>query len=189
MTAENVLMWVLALGAVAGGLDHLLGDRTGLGKRFEEGFQLLGPTALSMAGILCLVPLLSSFVQRCFLPLWPWQEVDPSILAGVLAIDMGGYQLAVSSARDPAMGLFSGVIVASTLGCTLSFTIPTGMQLLKGEDRTAFSRGILIGLCTLPGALKHSTGRASTTAMPMEASRTLSFSLLIALPDFYKIAN
>ncbi len=153
MTAQNAIMWVLALGAVVGGIDHLLGDRTGLGKRFEEGFQLLGPTALSMAGILCLVPLLSALVQRCLLPLWRWQSVDPSILAGVLAIDMGGYQLALTSARDPAVGLFSGVIVASTLGCTLSFTVPTGMQLLKGEDRTAFSRGILIGLCALPAAL------------------------------------
>ncbi|MCC8100243.1 MAG: ethanolamine utilization protein EutH [Clostridiales bacterium] len=153
MTAENVLMWVLALGAVLGGLDHLLGDRTGLGKRFEEGFQLLGPTALSMAGILCLAPLLSALVQRVVLPLWPWQAVDPSILAGVLAIDMGGYQLAVSTARDPAVGLFSGIVVASTLGCTLSFTVPTGMQLLEGEDRAAFSQGILIGLCTLPAGL------------------------------------
>ncbi|MCD7739055.1 MAG: ethanolamine utilization protein EutH [Lachnospiraceae bacterium] len=57
---QTVIMWILALGAVIGGIDHLLGDRTCLGKRFEEGFQLLGPTALSMAGILCLVPLLAA---------------------------------------------------------------------------------------------------------------------------------
>ena len=54
---NTLIMWVMACGAVLGGLDRILGNRFGLGKRFEEGFELLGATALSMAGIICLVPL------------------------------------------------------------------------------------------------------------------------------------
>ena len=44
---NTVIMWLMAFGAVLGGLDRILGNRFGLGKRFEEGFELLGATALS----------------------------------------------------------------------------------------------------------------------------------------------
>lgn len=41
---NTLIMWVMACGAVLGGLDRILGNRFGLGKRFEEGFELLGAT-------------------------------------------------------------------------------------------------------------------------------------------------
>ena len=47
----EIIMWILAACALLGGLDRLAGNRFGLGKRFEEGFMLLGPTALSMGWI------------------------------------------------------------------------------------------------------------------------------------------
>ena len=56
---DKIIMWIMAVGAVIGGIDYILGNRFGFGKRFEEGFLLLGPTALSMAGIICLTPILS----------------------------------------------------------------------------------------------------------------------------------
>ena len=56
---ETVIMWIMAAGALIGGADRLLGNRLGLGEKFEEAFLLLGSTALSMAGIICLVPLVS----------------------------------------------------------------------------------------------------------------------------------
>ena len=61
---NTLIMWVMACGAVLGGLDRILGNRFGLGKRFEEGFELLGATALSMAGIICLVPLLTLGLEK-----------------------------------------------------------------------------------------------------------------------------
>ena len=54
---NTTIMWIMAAGAATGGLDRICGNRLGLGKRFEEGFMLLGATALSMAGIICLTPL------------------------------------------------------------------------------------------------------------------------------------
>ena len=60
---NQIIMWIMAVGAVLGGLDRIAGNRFGLGKRFEEGFNLLGPTALSMAGIICLTPFLSRFLR------------------------------------------------------------------------------------------------------------------------------
>ena len=121
---EQAILWILAAGALVGGLDLLIGNRFGLGERFEEGFKLLGPTALSMAGILCLAPLLSNAFRVTIAPLLQNLHLDPAMLGGILAIDMGGYQMAVDLAQSPDVGRYAGILVASTLGCTISFTIP-----------------------------------------------------------------
>jgi len=150
---DKIVMYIMAAGAVIGGVDRLLGNRLGLGRRFEEGFMLLGPTALSMAGIICLTPVIASALESAVVPLWQKIGLDPGMLGGILAIDMGGYQLSADLAASEEVGLFSGIIVSSTLGCTVSFTIPVGMGMLRGEDKPAFAKGMLIGLATLPAAL------------------------------------
>ena len=43
---DKIMMWVMAICAMIGGVDQLAGNKFGLGRRFEDGFQLLGPTAL-----------------------------------------------------------------------------------------------------------------------------------------------
>ena len=146
------MLWLLAAGALIGGIDCLFGNRLGLGERFEEGFRLLGPTALSMAGILCLSPLIVRVLSLTLSPLWKTIGLDPGMLGGFIPIDMGGYQTAVDLASDPAVGLYAGILVSATLGCTLAFTIPMGMGLLGPEDTKAFSQGILIGLVPMPAA-------------------------------------
>lgn len=146
-------MWLLAIGAAVGGLDCLLGNRLKLGERFEEGFRLLGSTALSMAGILCLAPLLTKALSCTLAPVWKSVGLDPGMLGGILPVDMGGYQTALGLAQDRLAGRYAGILVSSTLGCTLGFTIPMGMGLLERKDTEAFSRGILIGLGPMPLAL------------------------------------
>ena len=136
-----------------GGLDRLFGNRLGLGERFEAGFKLLGPTALSMAGILCLTPALSSLIGAAAAPACAALGFDPAVLAGVLAIDMGGYPLAMELADDPLVGRYAGILVAATLGCTVTFTLPVGMGALAAADRTPFARGMLYGLVSLPAGL------------------------------------
>ena len=37
---NQIIMWIMAVGAVLGGVDRIAGNRFGLGKRFEEGFTL-----------------------------------------------------------------------------------------------------------------------------------------------------
>ena len=150
---NRVLMILMALGAVCGGVDRILGNRFGLGKRFEEGFMLLGPIALSMAGIMCLMPALSAALERVIAPPMAALGIDPGVFGGLLAIDMGGYQLSVSLARDAAVGRFAGIVIAATFGCTLVFTIPVGMGLVPEGERPLFARGLLVGLVALPAAL------------------------------------
>ena len=146
-------MWIMAAGALIGGVDRILGNRLGLGKRFEEGFLLMGSTALSMAGIICLVPLLSKLLGALGAVLLAPLGIDPAMLAGILAIDMGGYQLATELATNPLVGRFSGIVIGAILGCTVTFTIPIGMGMLDGESRPDFARGILFGLISMPVAL------------------------------------
>ena len=150
---QRAIMIVMAAGAVLGGLDRLIGSRFGLGKKFEEGFMLLGPTALSMAGILCLTPVLSGWLGPVIAPLYRALKLDPALFAGILAIDMGGYPMAMSLAQDAALGRFSGIVVAAVLGCTLTFTIPVGMGMLAERERDGFARGTLYGLAVMPLAL------------------------------------
>lgn len=150
---DTIIMWIMAAGAVLGGVDRLLGNRFGLGKRFEDGFMLLGPTALSMAGIICLAPLLSAGLAQGVVPLWTKLGLDAGVLGGLLAIDMGGYQLAADLAQDPALGSYAGIIVAATFGCTITFTIPVGMGMLEQEEKAVFANGMLVGLGLLPIAL------------------------------------
>ncbi len=150
---ENIIMWIMAGGAVIGGVDRIFGNRLGLGERFEQGFLLMGSTALSMVGILCLAPYLSAVLEKCVAPVCTALGLDPGIFGGILAIDMGGYQLAMDLAIDERVGRYAGILVAAILGCTVTFTIPVGMGMLKNEDRPDFARGILFGLIAMPAAL------------------------------------
>lgn len=153
MQVTNILMLVMALGALLGGIDLMFGNRLGYGERFEEAFRLLGPIGLSMAGILCLVPVLSSLLKSTVVSLFAALGLDPGIFGGILAIDMGGYQLSMELAADPEIGVYSGILVSATFGCTIVFTLPVGLQILEEKDRPSFIRGILWGLVSLPAAM------------------------------------
>ena len=144
------LMYAMALGAVLGGMDYMLGNRFGLGQRFEEAFRLLGSIALSMAGILCLGPVLSRLLRGIVVPVCSAIGIDPGIVGSILAIDMGGYQMAMDLAQDAAFGKFAGIIVSAIFGCTVVFTIPVGLGTVGESDRPYFTRGILLGLATMP---------------------------------------
>ena len=146
-------MIVMAAGAVLGGLDRIFGNRLGLGAQFERGFLLLGPMALSMTGLICLAPVLADVLGRVVVPLYRLMGVDPAMFGSLLAIDMGGYQLAKELAADPRVGSYAGLVAASIFGCTLVFTIPVGMGMLPASDRPLFARGIMLGLAAMPVGL------------------------------------
>ena len=150
---NHMIMIIMALGAVAGGIDRIMGNRFGYGKKFEEGFQYLGPTALSMVGIICLAPLVSGTLGKLIIPVYRFLGVDPAMFGSLLAIDMGGYQLSMELAENPMIGRYAGIVAASVFGCTIVFTVPVGMGLIEERDRTVFARGIMLGLAAMPAAL------------------------------------
>jgi len=153
MTINQIIMYILAFGAALGGIDQMLGNKMGYGEKFEDGFRMLGPVALAMAGIICLAPVLSAVLGVVVAPLCELLNMDPGIFGSILAIDMGGCQLSVELARDPQFGLFSGVIVSSIFGCTLVYNIPVGLGFIREEDRPYFTKGILLGFATMPASI------------------------------------
>lgn len=150
---NQIILYIMAAGVVIGGLDKILGNKFGLGEKFEQGFQYLGPMALSMVGIICLAPVLASGLETTVAPLCRMIGVDPAMLGGLLAIDMGGYPLAMQLADQAEIGRYAGIAVGATFGATLVFTIPVGMGLIEKKDQSAFARGILIGMGVIPVGL------------------------------------
>ncbi len=149
----RILQIIFAVCAVLGGLDRIIGNRFGLGERFETAFHLMGRTALSMAGIICLAPVLADVLGRVITPVYHFFRQDPGMFGCVLSIDMGGYQMATRLADDALVGRFAGIIAASIMGCTLSFTIPVGMGMYEKNVQNRFARGILYGIICIPPAI------------------------------------
>lgn len=183
MTINQIIMCFLAFGAALGGIDQMLGSKLGYGEKFENGFRMLGPVALAMAGIICLAPVLSDVLGVVVRPLCNFLNMDPGIFGSILAIDMGGCQLAVDLAEDPQFGPFSGVIVSSIFGCTVVFNIPVGIGFIQESDRPYFTKGILLGLATMPFSilvaalmLRLSLGSVLWNCLPV-----LLISLLLAV--------
>lgn len=180
---SKAIMWIMAVCALIGGMDRIFGNKFHLGDQFERGFELMGTTALSMVGILCLVPLISTFVENTLASICTPFGLDPSIFGGILAIDMGGYQLAKDLSLDPRIANFSGVIIASTLGCSVCFTVPIGMGMLNGHVKSDFTRGILFGLISIPAALLIGGILCDMkfSSIFIQSSPCLIFSLIIIL--------
>lgn len=150
MSFSEIIMWVMAIGAIIGGIDRIIGNKFGLGEKFEEGFNSMGPLALGMVGIVCLAPVISNVLGPIIIPGITAIGADPAIFGSILPNDTGGYPLAMSLAINEQAGLFSGLIVASMLGCTIVFSIPVGLGLIEKRDQPYFAKGLLIGLITVP---------------------------------------
>ncbi len=110
----------------------------------------MGPLALGMVGIVCLAPVIAVYLGPIVIPVLTSIGSDPAIFGSILPNDTGGYPLAMSLAINQQAGLFSGLIVASMLGCTIVFSIPVGLSLIEKRDRPYFAKGLLIGLITVP---------------------------------------
>lgn len=150
MSFDEVIVMIMALGILIGALDRILGNKFGLGEKFEEGFHAMGPIALGMVGIVSLSPVIAKLLGPLLIPVFGSIGADPAVFASILAIDMGGYPLAMDLANNEQAGMLSGAIIASMLGCTLVFSIPVGLGLIKYEDRPFFAKGLLAGLTTIP---------------------------------------
>lgn len=155
MSADKIILFVMAGFVLLGALDRIFGNRFGLGKQLEEGFLAMGALALSMLGILCLAPVLAKLLRPVLVPVFGFLGADPAMFAGsILANDMGGAALAEELAGSTAAAQFGGLIIGAMLGATLVFTIPVAMGILKQEDHPALARGVLAGIITIPfGAL------------------------------------
>ncbi|WHX39757.1 ethanolamine utilization protein EutH [Mesobacillus sp. AQ2] len=148
---DKLILYLIGSFFVIGAIDYITGNHLKLGVKFEEGIKTMGALGLGMIGIISLVPIFTNFLSAAIIPICEVFHLDPSIVpAAFLAVDMGGYQMANKLALTEEMGAFSGIIIASTLGATISFSIPVALGMLSKEDEKYFAKGVLIGIITIP---------------------------------------
>ena len=147
----RVITILVLLFATLGAIDKLFGDKFGLGKEFERGFNLFTPMVLSMLGILVLAPAAGVWLTPVFDKFYNLFHLDPSIIpASLFANDMGGMTLSQTVCKDPATGGFNAFVVSSMLGCTISFTIPFAIGVVKPIQHRELFFGLLCGIVTVP---------------------------------------
>ena len=151
MGAYDIIIGIMAIFAVLGGLDRILGNRFGLGHAFEEGILAMGSLALAMIGVITLAPVLADVLEPVVVPVFTFLGADPAMFAGtILACDMGGGALAQALTENPQAAALGGVITGSMLGATIVFTIPVALSILEPDDRPALAKGVLCGIVTIP---------------------------------------
>ena len=145
------MIGVMAGFAVLGAVDRVMGNRFGIGEKFEEGILAMGSLAMAMLGVICLAPVLAAVLKPVVVPVFSALGADPAMFAGsILACDMGGGPLAVELTADADAAALGGVITGSMLGATLVFTLPVAMGILEEQDRPAMAKGVLCGIVTIP---------------------------------------
>ena len=123
MSAHEILIAVMAVFAVLGAVDRILGNRFGIGQEFENGILAMGSLALAMVGIIALAPVLANLLEPIVVPIYRFLGADPAMFAGtILACDMGGGALAMAMTTDSQAALLGGVLTGSMLGATIVFT-------------------------------------------------------------------
>ena len=150
---DKPVLIIMCIFFVIGGIDFIFESPLGLGTKFEEGLKAMGTLALGIIGIYSLSPFLLTYLTPAAESISTFLHIDPSILpACIFPVDMGGYQISQSLAKSSEFGLFSGIIIASTLGATVSFSIPVACRFIKKEDNKLFAEGLVIGIISIvPG--------------------------------------
>ena len=161
----NIFIGILLIFALLGLFDKLFGGKLGLAAEFDSGLESMASLALSIVGVYCIGVTAVKSNPEAIAAFAAHLPFDASILIGsLLAPDMGGYAIAKEMAATPALGIFSGVMVASSLGATISFTLPVALTTIRKEDTAPFMQGIVWGIVTIPagvvaGALAHRPAR------------------------------
>lgn len=134
-----------------GAIDKCLGNRLGFGERFSEGFMAMGPLTLAMVGIISLAPVLAKIITPIIAPVYGLIGADPAAFANtILAIDMGGYSLALEMSQSSDAELFSWVFLGTMMGPTIVFTIPVALGIIEKKDHEYFAKGVFLGIITIP---------------------------------------
>ncbi|KGF55241.1 hypothetical protein HMPREF9460_02125 [Flavonifractor plautii 1_3_50AFAA] len=105
MSINEIIVYLMVVFMALGAVDRILGNRFGLGEKFEEGIMAMGSLALAMIGIICLAPVLANLLRPVVVPLYQALGADPAMFAGtLLANDMGGRAPGPGAGPDPGGG-------------------------------------------------------------------------------------
>lgn len=145
----EILNYVFIFFAAIAALDRIFGSKLGLGDEFERGISMAGPLVMAMGGMLVLVPVISKLLSGISGASSVFFDLS-IIPAALLANDMGASQISMSLAASPEVGLLSGMVVSSMMGCTVSFLIPYVLQFTDKSRHSDVVFGLLCGIITIP---------------------------------------
>lgn len=150
---DKPVLFIITVFFFAGGIDYMFGSRFSLGEKFCEGIKTMGPLALGIIGIYTISPLLLKLIVPGVTAVYNIFHIDPSVLPScIFPVDMGGYTISKSLLKNAAVGRFSGIIIASSLGTTIGFSIPIACGFAGNDDKRPLAKGIIIGtIATVPG--------------------------------------
>lgn len=147
----NPLIMLMLLFFVLGALDRMFGGRMGMADGLERGLAQMGAFAISIVGFYCIgVSVIRDHIDGITgavsgLPF------DLSLIPGfLLGSDMGGFPMAMELAGQTQIGLMSGLLLSSSIGCLLSFHLPVALLVIDNKDVPYMMRGMIPGILTVP---------------------------------------
>ena len=159
------VIYIIMACAVAGAIASVRDPESGLGKEFVEGLYAIGPIFIPVAGIMASIPYLSEFIRIVAGPVFAAVGADPAIAATTLiAVDMGGYQLADALAGSRDAWLMAA-IVGYMAGATIIFSIPVGLAMLDKADHKYMALGIMSGILSVPIGVFIACGLMALTGL------------------------
>nr|WP_010393931.1 ethanolamine utilization protein EutH [Paracoccus sp. TRP] len=144
------VIYIIMASAVIGAIASIIDSESPLGREFSAGLHAIGHIFIPVAGIMASIPYLSAFVDVVIGPVFQSVNADPAMATtSLIAVDMGGYQLAKALAQSPE-GWIMASITGFMAGATIIFTIPVGLAMLDKEDHQYMAVGIMCGLLSIP---------------------------------------
>ena len=169
----TVVVYIIMACALAGAVASAVKPESALGKEFVAGIDSIGPIFLPTAGILAAAPFFTAFVKTIFGPLFSALGADPAMAATtIVAVDMGGYQLADALAQTRESWIMA-MVTGYMAGATIVFTIPVALKMLEKRDQKYLALGAMSGFLAIPiGVLVASVVIALTNPVIRETVST-----------------
>lgn len=146
----KVVVDIIMLCAACGAVASIVSEDSELGRQFLEGINAIGPIFLPVAGIMAAAPFLTKIVTLIFGPVFQWLGADPAIAAtSIVAVDMGGYQLADMLAQSRESWIMA-MVTGFMSGATIVFSIPVALKMIRREDRDYLALGMMSGFLMIP---------------------------------------
>lgn len=146
----TAVIYVIMACAVIGAIASIIDSESPLAQEFNAGLHAIGYIFIPVAGIMASIPYLSGFVDAVAGPLFHAVGADPAMAAtAIIAVDMGGYQLAKALAQSQE-GWIMASVTGFMAGATIIFSIPVGLAMLDKEDHPYMAVGIMCGVLAIP---------------------------------------
>lgn len=160
--------------AVRGAIAAIKDERSGLGAEFMAGIHAIGIIFIPVAGIMASIPILSQVVASVGGGIFSAMHSSPALAAtSVIAVDMGGYQLAARLAESKEIWILA-MFVGYVSGATIVFSIPIGLSMLEKKEHPYFALGIMAGILSIPFAVLVSVGVSALMNLPVRTTAVTS---------------